>query len=402
VAVDGFGNLLIADTGNSRVRKVDTNGFITTVAGTLLNSPSRAIPDAFGNFYIADSVNSQVLRVDSSGIISTVAGKHYQGGYSGDGGVATNALLNGPMDLALDANGNLLIADSGNNRIRKVGLAGSPVLQLNGITTNGAGNYQVIITSPSGSVTSSIVPLTVYSITVQPTNSKAANGNSASFNVGVSDATIFSYQWFVSSTRRATAVPYISAGGSVPRAPMTDEGEGYTSVPTVKFVGGSGIGAAGTAVVFGGSVIGITMVSQGSGYTNAPPTIQIDAPSPTINTPLAGQTNTLLTLPSVTGTDATNYFVVLTSNFGSITSATVALIVFLPPQNLTVQYSPTAIRIQLSGTPNYPYILQSATNLTPPIIWKSFITNSADGSGNCIFGDRIPNNGYIFYRGLVQ
>ena len=134
VAVDGSGNLYIADAGNSRVRKVDGSGTITTVAGTggfgfsgdggpataaQLNSPYGVALDGSGNLYIGDTGNQRVRRVNGSGTISTVAGTGTQG-FSGDGGPATAAQLRDPVGVALDGSGNLYIADSANSRVRKV------------------------------------------------------------------------------------------------------------------------------------------------------------------------------------------------------------------------------------------------------------------------------------------
>ncbi len=176
VAVDASGNLFIADLDNSRIRKVDTNGIITTVAGggndglgdggaatnASLNWPSGVAVDASGNLFIADSANSRIRKVDTSGFITTVAGGSNDG--LGDGGAATNASLNNPWGVAVDASGNLFIADWGNNRIREVVLFASyPTLTLRNVTTNNAGNYTVIITSPYGSITSSVATLMVAS-----------------------------------------------------------------------------------------------------------------------------------------------------------------------------------------------------------------------------------------------
>ena len=134
VAVDGSENLYIADAGNSRVRKVDGSGTITTVAGTggfgfsgdggpataaQLNSPYGVALDGSGNLYIGDTGNQRVRRVNGSGTISTVAGTGTQG-FSGDGGPATAAQLRDPVGVALDGSGNLYIADSANSRVRKV------------------------------------------------------------------------------------------------------------------------------------------------------------------------------------------------------------------------------------------------------------------------------------------
>lgn len=417
VTVDGFGNLLVADTVNYRIRKVDTNGIITTVVGTgfpgasgdggsavtaTLYLPSHAIFDAFGNLYIADTQNSRIRKVDTNGIITTVAGKGPTG-FSGDGGAATNAALYQPYDLALDANGNLYIADSQNNRIRKVGLAGSPVLQLNNVTTNRIGNYQVIITSPSGSVTSSIATLTFVfppSITNQPASITVTNGGSANFTVAASGTAPLSYQWWMSSGRSATAVPVLHGFGQVLAAVVTSSGGGYSTVPQVHFVGHGSIAASGTAVVSNGTVTSIIMTSQGFGYSSSL-TILIDAPSVT-NAIYADQTNAALTFSPANSANATNYFVVVTNNYGSVTSATVALTVFLPPQQFTVQNLGTGLQLQLAGTPYYPYILQSATNLTPPVNWQPVLTNPADGNGNWQFSDTNLNSLQKFYRAVGQ
>ncbi|MBW2662491.1 MAG: hypothetical protein JRD93_11000, partial [Deltaproteobacteria bacterium] len=146
VATDAVGNLYIADSWNHRVRKVDTNGIITTVAGNgtkgysgddgLATQAELDIPwdidvDAAGNLYIADSNNHCIRKVDTNGIITTVAGNGTPG-YSGDQWPAAESQLNEPFDVAVDDVGNVYIADNDNCRIRKV--------DTNGIITTVAGN----------------------------------------------------------------------------------------------------------------------------------------------------------------------------------------------------------------------------------------------------------------------
>ncbi len=132
VAVDSAGNLYIADAANNRIRKV-TGGTISTVAGNgnydftgdggpavsaALATPTSVAVDSSGNLYIADSNNNRIRKV-SGGIITTVVGSGTAGS-SGDGGPATSATLNNPTSVAVDPAGNLYIADHGNNRVRKV------------------------------------------------------------------------------------------------------------------------------------------------------------------------------------------------------------------------------------------------------------------------------------------
>jgi len=138
LALDSAGNLYFADSTAQRVRKIDTGGIITTVAGNgidgfsgdggLATSASLAFPigvavDVAGNIYIADGDNDRIRKVTPDGRITTVAGTGH-GAFSGDGGQATQAEINVPSDVAVDAAGNLYIADAGNNRVRKVDISG--------------------------------------------------------------------------------------------------------------------------------------------------------------------------------------------------------------------------------------------------------------------------------------
>jgi uncharacterized protein (TIGR03437 family) len=133
VAVDLSGNVFVADSSNARVRKI-SNGTITAYAGNgtpgysgnggsataaTLNTPVGLAVDKSGNLYIADQGNNVVRMVSAAGIISTFAGNGTQG-YSGNGGPATSAQLNGPQGVAVDSSGNVYIADTLNSVIREV------------------------------------------------------------------------------------------------------------------------------------------------------------------------------------------------------------------------------------------------------------------------------------------
>ena len=133
VAIDIAGNLFVADTENRRIRKVAASGIVSTIGGTgatgstgdsgpaiaaTISRPTGLAFDGAGNLYVADN-GTRVRRIDPQGIISTVAGTG-AAGFSGDGGAAIAARLAGAQAVAVDAAGNLLIADSGNRRIRRV------------------------------------------------------------------------------------------------------------------------------------------------------------------------------------------------------------------------------------------------------------------------------------------
>ena len=128
LTLDSAGNLYIADTGNSLIRRVDKNGIITSYVGGTgptagsLKNPTGICFDAAGNLYIADTGNRRIAKyfpTANQGRVTTFAGNGNVG-FGGDGGLATKAQLNNPVGLATDAAGNLYIADANNSRIRKV------------------------------------------------------------------------------------------------------------------------------------------------------------------------------------------------------------------------------------------------------------------------------------------
>jgi sugar lactone lactonase YvrE len=138
VAADAIGNLYIADTGNNRIRKLDTGGRITTIGGTgaggysgdggpavlaRFRTPHGVALDAAGDVYVADSANQRVRKIDAAGIVTTVAGTG-TAGYNGDGIAATAAKLRYPKGVEVGSDDTLYIADNNNNRVRSVDPAG--------------------------------------------------------------------------------------------------------------------------------------------------------------------------------------------------------------------------------------------------------------------------------------
>jgi len=136
IAVDVAGNVYVADYENDLIRKINTAGIVSTIAGksgvkgavdgpdtaARFNLPESLAVDATGNIYVADNGNNLIRKITPVGVVSTVAGSGKAGFADGSG---TSASFNSPFGIAVDAAGNIYVADSGNNRIRKITPAGT-------------------------------------------------------------------------------------------------------------------------------------------------------------------------------------------------------------------------------------------------------------------------------------
>ena len=173
VALDAAGNVFFADSVNSRVRKVDTNGIITTVAGggpgfsggdggpatsAAFNNPQGVALDPAGNLYITDTFNSRIRMVSPDGKIATIGGTGTYG-FSGDGGAASKAAMRYPFSIVLDAMGNIYFSDVNNGRVRRIASDGTiTTVAGSGTSTSGDSAYAL---NSSLSV--------VYGLSVAPT-----------------------------------------------------------------------------------------------------------------------------------------------------------------------------------------------------------------------------------------
>jgi len=169
---DASGNLYVTDQGNQRIRKIDTSGIITTVAGNgvaafagdlgdaksaSLNFPGEIAIDPLSNLFIADTSNQVIREVTAAGIISTVAGIPEHSGIGGDNGPPTAAQFNNPLALTRDPLGSLYVGDTGNHRVRKiVSLTSGPPTCTYSLHWGGqafpaaGGNGSIDITAPPG------------------------------------------------------------------------------------------------------------------------------------------------------------------------------------------------------------------------------------------------------------
>jgi uncharacterized repeat protein (TIGR03803 family) len=359
VAVDTKGNLFIVDQG-TLIRKVDVNGIITTVAGTpltwgyagdggpataaQLNEPYGVAVDANDNIFIADTDNNRIRRLNTNGIITTVAGNG-NGGYSGDGGTATAAELNGPFGVAVDAAGNLLIGDTDNNCIRRVG--------TNGIITTVVGNGTGSYAGDGGAATNAKLN--------QPTGIAV----SATGDLFIAD---------YGNLR----IREVGTNGII----NTVAGDGATAQ--------SGDGGMATNAL----VIDPTDVAVDSNFNLFVAQPDDSSVIRKVVLPL-GPT---LVLNDVGCGNSGVYDVVVSSPYGSVTSSVVHLTVTLSPFILSApQMSVGNINFtfQLAGHPGSNYVLQSSANL---LNWNSVSTSTVPASGSIILSNATTDNSRLFYR----
>ena len=129
MSVDSTGNVYVADTYNNMIRKITPDGVVSTLAGSTpgstdatgtnakFNSPNGLAVDSIGNVYVADSGNNKIRKITPDGVVSTLAGSGLRGS---EDGIVTAASFNSPNGVALDSKGNIYVADINNKKIRKI------------------------------------------------------------------------------------------------------------------------------------------------------------------------------------------------------------------------------------------------------------------------------------------
>lgn len=225
-------NLYIADFGNNVIRKVDTSGIVTTIAGNgtagfggdggqavaaQLNRPYAVVIDTAGNIYIPDNANHRIRKIDTSGIITTYAGNGVAG-YSGDGGPAINASLNFPWFSTIDKAGNIYVVDALNYVVRRIDPTGSistyagtgmegcsgdggPAINatmddLSGIAVDSSNNVYIVNRTPCYTIRK-VNACSFAFINQQPVTVSICKGSDTSFRVNATNA--IAYQWEVNT-----------------------------------------------------------------------------------------------------------------------------------------------------------------------------------------------------------
>jgi sugar lactone lactonase YvrE len=360
VVMDAAQNVFFSDSGNHRVRKIDANGIITTVAGNgtnsfagdngpatnaSLNGPAGLAIDGLGNLFIADYNNYRIRKVGTNGIITTVAGSSTNVLYAGNGGYATNAGLYRPRGVAVDAAGNLFIADTGNNRIRKV--------DTNGIITLLAGTNSLGFSGDGGLALTNKLAL------------PAAVAVDGSGNVFIAD-------------EFNTRIRKIDANGIMTTVAGNDTGT---------FAGDGGPATNASLSL----PIGISVDSGGNlliaDFNNFRVRKVIYSDKPT------------LTVFGVNSNNIGDYQVVVSGACGSVTSSVVKLV--LPAQiqtgNASLGVQENGFGFAVTGSSNQMVVIEASANLDNAS-WQPVATNTL-GADPYYFSDpEWTNNAQRFYR----
>ena len=389
VAVDTVRNVIyIADTYNHRIRKVDSLGVITTVAGSvlgatedgtiiddpegfrgdggpatsaMLDNPTSVAVDSAGNLYIADLGNNRIRKVDTNGIITTVAGTG-DAGHSGDGGEATSAQLGLPHAIACDSSGNLYIADTFNNVIRKITFASAPTISTP--TSASVGPTSATLggnVTATGSTGLTAVGV-VYSVT--STNSNPQLGGTRVTNVtntaatgvftvnatGLSAGTAYSYAAYATNTQGTAYTTVGTFTTTVPTPTLT-----FTTPSTASVAVGATRTNAVSSTLSGGSYGAITYTSSQTSKAT------VNATTGVVTGVAVGTTTITATQAAASGFNAsasTSYTLTVTIGTPTITTA---------PTTTGIAFGQTLASSTLSGgTASVPGTFAFTTPSTAP------------------------------------
>ena len=244
LVADPTGNLYVSDTGNNVIREISTNGYVYSVAGgasiacttgsdiygngcsptqAIFKSPTALLIDPNHNLYVADTGNNEVRKITAStaNFVSVVAGTGQPGG-SGNGGLATTAQVNGPTGLALDAAGNIYVADTGNHVVRVVNASGNINSVVGTLGSNGTGTVPgsasaVLLNAPAAVSASGVGKLSVLDSGNNRLLSLDRGGVSLNFgrtNVGASSPSTTIQETATGTSTASLGYPLFATTGS--------------------------------------------------------------------------------------------------------------------------------------------------------------------------------------------
>ena len=416
VTVDESGNMYIADTVNGRIRQVNTNGIITTVAGldalvvpqnnglatnTSLNNPAGVTVDAAGNLFIADAGNEIVRKVTPQGMITSVAGNGTNG-YAGDGGPATNASLNYPASVAVDANGNVFVADAGNNVIRKI--------SSGGVITTVAGTGTNIYSGDGGPATNASLYFP-QGVTVDAVGNlfiadsgndvvRKVNTNGIIMTVAGGGALTGNG---IAATKARLNYPAGVAVDVLGNLFIADYGNNV-----VRKVTTNGI----ISTVAGGGVLSGNGIAATNASLNGPEGVTVDTygdvfiatPGSNVVRKVTSTQGPVLALNHVTPADAGDYRVVVTGGGGNVTSSTVRLVVTAIPLIYQSTHNPNGTQaLAFVSQPGSTNVVLGTASLFAPVDWQPLATNTAGPDGCWQFTDTLAAfRPEWFYRSLTR
>ncbi|WP_143822349.1 NHL domain-containing protein [Mucilaginibacter pedocola] len=384
IAVDAAGNIYVADMGNNLIRKIGTNGMVTTVAGNAdlvagrvdgpaalarFNVPIGIVVDAFGSLFVIDRNNSIIRKISTDGIVSTFAGNTVNGSEDGTG---TNAKFNGPSGIAIDLSGNLYVSQSGDKLIRKITpaavvttLAGS---QYSSGSTDGTGTGAAFA-MPSGLATDAagnvyvadyntirkITPAGVVTTLAGNGTSGGINGtgSSASFNYLFSVAVGASGELYATdynNSIRKVSIHGYTIAGLLPPGLSLDATTG--SISGTPLAASAATNYTVTAYNAGGS--STATVNIATTGTIAPPVNPVNAPAISYATPQNYTAGTAVTLsPTNTGGAVPATVYGQTKSFGgALPSNTILGIAINPAGNVAIPSNNQILKVNPNGTIN--------------------------------------------------